>query len=568
MRCIRLFGAAWLAMAMFATAAHAQYGLFGAPETVPMPSAQPAAYPYASYPTAQGYAVQTSAVQPAAAYYAPQPIAVQGPQPTPARRSLFGSAPAQQLPPGYAAPTHPATTRPLQTAAVAMYPTGAMPQYPAYPHPAYAVMAADPSGAPVPMPNLEEPPEASPAPAPTPAPAPAPVPVPVPAGPSPSPSDAAPNGLMNDMLGQPACGGYNGYAPGPAYYGVNQGCAAGGCSEFQQAACNGCGDDCQPYCPWYGSLMMLTLGRDRANGVWTSYQTTNLPNQLCNTRDVEAAWQWGGEVTLGRRFCCGCGVVGLQATYWTLAPTDGERFCTSTPSVSTPLTFFPTEFAGDDTRDWFDSADAHRLRRRNEFHNVEINLVGMRNQDCQSIWGIDWLIGFRYFRFEESLQFASLSHGGSWQTGADWAAIDDRIENNLWGFQIGANADLQLSRSVKLFCTPKVGVYNNHIENTFALYRGDGVVGDTGPYTDLGTYPVRSSYDQISFLTEINLGLDWQFSQRWSARIGYRVIAATGIGLADNQIPSYIVDIPEISRIDTNGHLILHGAFAGVTYNF
>jgi hypothetical protein len=40
------------------------------------------------------------------------------------------------------------------------------------------------------------------------------------------------------------------------------------------------------------------------------------------------------------------------------------------------------------------------------------------------------------------------------------------------------------------------------------------------------------------------------------------------VGLADAQIPQYIVDIPEIAHIDSNGDLILHGAFAGLTYNF
>jgi hypothetical protein len=50
--------------------------------------------------------------------------------------------------------------------------------------------------------------------------------------------------------------------------------------------------------------------------------------------------------------------------------------------------------------------------------------------------------------------------------------------------------------------------------------------------------------------------------------LGYRVLAATGIGLADNQIPPYLNDIPTIQDIDRNGSLILHGAFAGLTYRF
>jgi hypothetical protein len=38
--------------------------------------------------------------------------------------------------------------------------------------------------------------------------------------------------------------------------------------------------------------------------------------------------------------------------------------------------------------------------------------------------------------------------------------------------------------------------------------------------------------------------------------------------LADDQFPQYIVDMPEIAHIDNHSSLLLHGAFAGLTYNF
>ena len=42
-------------------------------------------------------------------------------------------------------------------------------------------------------------------------------------------------------------------------------------------------------------------------------------------------------------------------------------------------------------------------------------------------------------------------------------------------------------------------------------------------------------------------------------------MAITGVGLADNQIPPYLNDIPAIQDIDRNGSLLVHGAFAGMT---
>ena len=82
------------------------------------------------------------------------------------------------------------------------------------------------------------------------------------------------------------------------------------------------------------------------------------------------------------------------------------------------------------------------------------------------------------------------------------------------------------------------------------------------------TYPVQSHCNELSVLTPDRRGVDWQITQCLSARLGYRLVAATGVGLADNQIPPYLNDIPAIQDIDRNGNLLLHGAFAGVTYCF
>ena len=82
------------------------------------------------------------------------------------------------------------------------------------------------------------------------------------------------------------------------------------------------------------------------------------------------------------------------------------------------------------------------------------------------------------------------------------------------------------------------------------------------------SYPVVSHTDVFSVLTEVNVGLAWNVTQNWSAQVGYRLMVGTGIGLADHQIPTYIVDVPEIAAINRNGNLLLHGAFAGITYNY
>ena len=78
----------------------------------------------------------------------------------------------------------------------------------------------------------------------------------------------------------------------------------------------------------------------------------------------------------------------------------------------------------------------------------------------------------------------------------------------------------------------------------------------------------RSRKDDVSFLAELDLGLAYQLTRHWSIYGGYRAVAVTGLALADNQIPFFLVDYPAYADIETNGSLILHGAMFGVLFQF
>jgi hypothetical protein len=407
-----------------------------------------------------------------------------------------------------------------------------------------------------------------------------------PAASSPSPSDSS---LAAQMLGQPACGTFGCYG-GQATCGVGQGCGqprgwfgggglfAGPCNQYQQAATactSGYGDACvtnncgAPCNPWYAGVTALVVGRNCANRVWTTYETGNEPNQLMNTCDIGQKWRFGGEVRLGRRFCCDQWA--LEVSYWTADPFQGTHSMTNPAGVSTPLSTGFLAFAGDPVGNYFDGAAEHRLWRREEFHNVEVNLF--RNQlwcDGYCPLSVDVLGGFRFFRFEESLTFATLQGGCVWgqNGGRNQAYLNDVVENNLWGAQIGFNCQYRLAQCFTLNIMPKFGLYDNHITNNFRLYRGDGVSAVSTHPGVPGGYPVRDVTDQVSFLTQIDIGCEWYFAPRWSLTAGYRVVAITGMALADHQITHYLVDLPEVSHTKTNGDLILHGAYLGVTYSF
>ncbi len=493
--------------------AQAQFGLYGAPEILPIPQ------------------VQTS-------YVAPQAYAAPG---TRAAGPVSESSAAVRSPW-------------LQQASA---------------HVPYTSPAGQP-GPPEP-PSLIEPDKfASPRSAPNPAsayPATGPLPASTP------PASALPGGaqpsLISQMLEQ-VDGSGPAYPAGESY--PSTGCDAGGCysapvARFSElalgSACGGC-------CPWYASAAYITMGRNEANRVWTTYEDGNLPNQIGHSNMAGLKFEHGVEVRLGRRFGC-ARQWALEGVYWTLGDFNGFASITHPSGVSTPLTVGQVEFLGASASLWYDGAEEHRLWRRNEIDNIELNLIRSRFSAMEySYWTLDWLLGVRYFRFEEGFIFGTLAVGAQWgqDGGFHEAYMNEQIENHLVGVQFGFQADYWLIDRLRLFMVPKLGIYNNHITQYFHMYLGDGTGATTGSSGVPGTYPVRSSTNNVSFLGQLDLGLDWQFAPRWSLRGGYRVIAATGIGLADHQIPPYLVDIPEIAAIDTNGDLVVHGAFAGLTFNF
>ena len=364
---------------------------------------------------------------------------------------------------------------------------------------------------------------------------------------------------VDQMLARPVWGCYDGGCGEEPT--CDEGCFRGGLAAYARAACDD--DRC---CPWYASTSALVMGRDRANHAWTTYRTDSEPDQLMHTNDADTDWRWGGEVTLGRRFCCGAWSV--EGTYWTLDPLEGYASMTDPAGVSTTLTVGQLYFDGTQATAWFDRALEHRIRRDDEIHNVEVNLVRNRFYG-NGPWSLDWLVGLRYFRFQEGLTFSTLADSANLPLGETRteAYLEDEISNDLLGVQFGFNAEYWWRPRWRFFCKPRFGIYNNSIDHDFRAALTDGTVATQAEYPGL-TYPVQSSKDVVSFMTQLDLGLDWQFARGWSAQMGYRLLVATGIGLADHQIPHFIVDIPEIADIEHNGDLILHGAFVGLTYNF
>jgi hypothetical protein len=355
--------------------------------------------------------------------------------------------------------------------------------------------------------------------------------------------------------------------------------AAGAPGEWHDEPCGSCdsSDGCNDFCfcapapgpAWFGSVTGLIMTRDRANALWTTFETNNNRNQLLSTQDADADWSGGAEIAIGRWWCHS----GIQFSIFGLDTLDGFASIRDRNNLlSTPLDL--TTQTGDiligarRAGDFFDNAREHRIERRDDVLNVEVNYLYQPLMGVPSRFQVTWLTGVRWFRFDERLVFSSVAGDGAVVNpggsefgnnfGIDEAYLRSRAENDLVGWQIGAWTNYYVTPRFSAFAQPKFGIYGNQINVRSHLYSGDGITA----------FDHHSNKTDVSFLGQIDVGLTYQLTNNWRIRGGYRAIAVSGIALSDEQIPHFLAAADEFQQIDSNGSLVLHGAFVGADWRF
>lgn len=327
--------------------------------------------------------------------------------------------------------------------------------------------------------------------------------------------------------------------------------------------CEACASCCEPARPlWFGSIYGLVMTRDKPNRTWFSANSANFDDQLLNGQDVADDWGGGGGVTFGRAFCgCGdgCSMPALQVSYWGLEPLEDEAVLTG-GFYNTPIYLSDNPLGVGFADAYFDGSPEHRLSRRNEVHNIELNILEYPIFNPNRTVNVSWLAGVRFFKFDDDLLFSAVRNGFTYGDPQNTAFYDVDVENNMIGAQLGAYANLWLTDRLSLYATPKFGIYNNYMTQNQSLYL---LEANGAPGFDIG-----AKKNDLSFLAEIDVGVNYRFSRCVTAFIGYRAVAVTGVALADDQVPQFLNDTPEIERIESNGSLILHGATAGLWFNY
>ncbi len=178
--------------------------------------------------------------------------------------------------------------------------------------------------------------------------------------------------------------------------------------------------------------------------------------------------------------------------------------------------------------------------------------------------------GVRWFRFQESLEYAASATDTVFNGGADDFYYRNGVTNDLVGFQLGSLATWCTGTRFNLFGGGNFGVYGNQMRaTTFAGTNTQTAALMSPDITfDDRPYDYSSSLSDVAFLGEGTLGTGVRISRGWTANIAYRVVGVSGVATAVGQIPRDFSRGDEITRINNHNSLLLHGVSLGANYNF
>ncbi len=139
---------------------------------------------------------------------------------------------------------------------------------------------------------------------------------------------------------------------------------------------------------WFGGANALFMRAVDSRYVRLTYDSNMPTPALLATNHAMPGFGPGVEGFIGRYINCGRNAI--MVNYWSIfensamaraAAGPGENLRSDLPFTTLgpgghPSTLNGLTMPGQNVYDWYDGATVHRLRRWNEFHNIEINLLG------------------------------------------------------------------------------------------------------------------------------------------------------------------------------------------------
>lgn len=201
-----------------------------------------------------------------------------------------------------------------------------------------------------------------------------------------------------------------------------------------------------------------------------------------------------------------------------------------------------------------DGSDLHAFSTSNRFDSFELNL--RRFWTAPSGWwhGSYWG-GLRYVRVEDDATYFTQGAGDSLD-------YDVRVNNDLFGVQIGGDLAMKLTTRLSISGFAEVGVFGNR--------------GNQESSLEFGNVEIRegATEERASLVTEAGAMATFRINPRGSFRVGYQIVYIDGIALASD---AFDFDTPGAGtlgtalagrqgRINDNGNALYHGPTAGFEY--
>ena len=351
--------------------------------------------------------------------------------------------------------------------------------------------------------------------------------------------------------------------------------------------------------PWFAGADVLFFTLESNRGRALSYDATNTRNLWSSAVDPDASV--GFDVFAGRYFGCGQYGFGIGYMMWnpgsesvtyggiTAGDLRANQLGYNNLQVDAGAGADAVYGIIDGTAGAYAGAEAVRYNRDMNFQGVEANLfcfglMGARRvayQDCNPCnkgYGgaagplvrpcggrirVTNSHGFRWFQVDDEYQAAFNVDGvGGYQ--ADDIYDDWDVQNNLYGYQFGSMLTYCLGCRLNLNVGGKIGIYGNDVDVRHRLGTQNNVATVGGSDLDISSSDVA-----LATLGELDLGLGYRISTKWSVRGGYRLMGLSGVvnavEAAQNTDYANIVAASEIYADDS---FILHGGYVGLTCNW
>ena len=303
----------------------------------------------------------------------------------------------------------------------------------------------------------------------------------------------------------------------------------------------------------------------------------------------------GYEVFLNRRKANGNG---FEARFFDLEPSSASATLGGAPftTLSGGGTFFSpgqflsgvgvpnVSFGGGNVQDVtaadiFNLADVHQVTRETSIQNVEFNLlrlgrIGQRRRGAGRTVSHESLIGFRYFRFDESVNYsAQVFRPGTIASDLSRSDYLNEVTNSLYGIQIGGRTEVGFLRRFSVIATTKAGFFNNTFTNNQNVnFSPRGAATETaqildGPFSGQ-PFDTEGEDSDFAMIGEFDVGVTYQMFRNSRLRVGYRAIFVTDVALAVPQTETLFSDLNAVQSPTDNDDLFLQGGYIGAEFAF